>query len=85
MTPAELTAGASTYFPTPDEFDDLIVDMADARIRQIYNMTRWAEMLQLSQAQVVKMLDQYRSTQLFPMGVDATVSRAGEKAAKGGR
>jgi hypothetical protein len=85
MTPAELTAGASTYFPTPDEFDDLIVDLAECRIRQHYNYTRWADMLQLSQAQVLKLLDQYRSTKLFPMGVDATVSRAGEKAAKASR
>lgn len=40
-TPAPLTVGPAIYFPTPDAYDDVIVDGAEAEIKRIYSLAGW--------------------------------------------
>jgi len=55
-----LTAGAST-FPTPPAFDQTIVDIAEAEIKRLYNLTGWEAALAKAQASAALELDKYRS------------------------
>ncbi len=49
------------YFPTPDAFDDTIVDLAEAEIRRIYHLIRWDTAQTKAQSSAKLMLDAYRS------------------------
>ena len=81
MTPAPLTSGASIYFPTPDCFDDLIVDMAEAETRRLYSLAGWEQIQQKATASAVLLLDQYRTTTESISGLTDSLKRREEKAA----
>jgi len=41
LTPAPLAAGSAVFYPTPDAYDDVIVDLAEAEIKRIYSIAGW--------------------------------------------
>lgn len=49
------------FYPTPDPFDDLIVDLAEGEIKRIYNLTMWEAAIQKAQNSTLLLLDKYRS------------------------
>ena len=57
-----LTTGAATYYPTPDEFDDLIVLRAESEVRKIYGFQFAMESRKEAEDMAAKLLDRYRST-----------------------
>lgn len=69
LAPDALGIGASTYFPTPGQFDPLIIDLAEAEIGRIYKLSGWESALQKAQASFIPLLDLYRTTKLSIMGV----------------
>jgi hypothetical protein len=81
-TPAELTMGYQIYFPSPDEFDDLIVDLAEAEAMRRYKHVGWQLLLQKAQDSAMKMLDQYRSGKVSPAGLVEQTRKAQEKRAE---
>ena len=81
LTPAPLTSGASTYFPTPDCFDDLILDMAESEVRRIYHLAGWQEIQQKATDAALKLLDQYRTTIEGTSGTTDSMRRREDKAA----
>lgn len=78
------TFGANTnFFPTPDAFDDLIVNLAVAFAREIYHLAGADDAVKKSQAQIAQLLDRYRSDKLFQEGLIAESSQAQETQVKG--
>lgn len=61
---AQLSIGASIYFPTPDTFDSMLVELAEAKITRFYRLSGWEAVLRDVQSSFVPMLDAYRSTKL---------------------
>jgi hypothetical protein len=55
----DLTTGQ--YFPTPHQFDQTIIDLAEAEIRRIYGLAGWDAAVKKSQASAVLLCDPYRS------------------------
>lgn len=41
LTPPPLTSGPTTYYPTPDAYDDVIVDLAEAELKRQYQIVGW--------------------------------------------
>ena len=56
-----LTTG-SNYYPTPDEFDDLLVLRAESECRKIYGFQFAMESRKEAEDMAAKLLDRYRST-----------------------
>lgn len=81
-TPTELTIGYEIYFPTPDEFDDLIVDLAEAEVMRRYKIIGWQDLAQKAQDSAMKMLDQYRSGKQTLAGLVEQTRKAQEKRAE---
>lgn len=61
---------------TPKDFDDLIIDLAEAEERRVYDVGEdWAQLLARSQDQAKVMLDGYRSTTMEAMtGTEAKLA-----------
>jgi hypothetical protein len=79
QTPAALTSGASTYFPTPDEFDDLILDMAEAECRRLYSLAGWEKIQSKATDSAMRILDQYRTTKEGVSGTTDSMKRREDK------
>jgi len=73
-----LTIGPN-YFPTPDQFDTLLIDLAEAEIKRIYRLGGWAEALQKAQASASVELDKYRSPKRDLAGVQEQTKEVQEK------
>lgn len=68
----------ATQSQLPRDFDDLIVDLAEARERRIYDVgDQWVQLLAMVQDQIKVMLDGYRSTsmQVEPMAEAALAAQ----------
>lgn len=57
-----LTSGASTYFPTPDHFDYLIVELAESELMRQSRLVGWDILYKRVTDQLRAMLDAYRTT-----------------------
>lgn len=76
--------GANTnFFPTPDAFDDLIVNLAVAFIKEIYSLMGGNESVQKAQAQISQLLDKYRTDKKYMEGLMAEANEAQETQAQG--
>jgi hypothetical protein len=72
-------AGGST-FNVPRDFDDLIVDLAEAEERRIFDVgDTWVQMLARVQDQIKVLLDGYRSVTQEPMPLTEAMSAVSEK------
>lgn len=57
------------YFPSPDEFDSMIVDLTEAEIKRRYNLFGWDSVQQKAQDQLAKLKDVYRSSKKYIQGM----------------
>lgn len=68
----------------PADFDDVIVDMAEAEERRIYDVGEiWPQMLARSQDRILKLLDGYKSPTMEPTMVSEAAQAVQEKASIG--
>ena len=81
QTPTALAIG-SYYYPTPDECDDLIVDMAEGEIKRIYGIAGWDAIVQKARDTAMRILDQGRSTKTTEKGLVDSTRKAQEKQAQ---
>lgn len=64
----------------PRDFDDLIIDLAEAEERRVYDVgDTWSTMLARSQDQIKTLLDGYRSTTMEPMPTSEAALSSQEK------
>jgi len=66
-----LTSGASTYFPTPDAFDTLLIDLAVARTESPswYRFSGWDVIQKDAQDQALALIEQHRSSRNSLLGL----------------
>jgi hypothetical protein len=81
QSPTPLVAG-SYYYPTPNECDDLIVDMAEGEMKRIYGIAGWDVIIQKARDMAMRILDQGRSTKTTEKGLVDTTRKAQEKQAQ---
>jgi hypothetical protein len=59
---AELTSSATAFFPTPNIFDSLMIELAEAEARRIYGLAGWEAIQKRAESAIMSLLDSYRST-----------------------
>lgn len=62
LTPAPLAVSNTAFYPTPDAYDDVIVDLAEAEVKRIYNQVGWAEAQKRAEAGLARLASGTRST-----------------------
>lgn len=58
----EYVSGATIYFPTPNVFDNLLIELAEAEARRIYGLSGFEMIQKRAESAIVTLLDSYRST-----------------------
>lgn len=58
----EFTQATNVYFPTPNSFDNLLIELAEAETRRIYGLAGWDIIQKRAESAIVNLLDSYRST-----------------------
>lgn len=76
---ATATATAPSYFPTPNSFDTLIIELAEAEVRRIYGLAGWEIIQKRAESAVMNLLDSYRSTKNVLAGITDQQKQVGEK------
>lgn len=76
---APVPSGPANYFPTPDQFDNLIVDLAVAEVRNVYRMSGQADEVQKAMAAINEIIDTYRTDRYDLAGLTDQVAQAQEK------
>lgn len=66
--PTPLTSGTQ-YFPSPPEFDSLIMELAESEARRRYDNSGFEIVQKRAQAQLVLMMQNYRTTKDTALGV----------------
>lgn len=74
--------GTNIYFPTPDQFDSLICDLAEAELRRVYGRAGWETLAAQATAAVNELIDTYRSDRYDLAGLADEMLQANEKAAE---
>lgn len=74
-----ITYGAGNFFPTPDQFDSLIVDLAIAEVRNVYRMSGAMEEIQAALGAMAEMVDTYRTDRYDLAGLTDQMAQAQEK------
>jgi hypothetical protein len=69
----------SNYFPTPDEFDSLIVDLAVAEVRDIYRMSGDQQKKAETMQAIMEIIDTYRTDRYDLAGLTDQMAQAQEK------
>lgn len=69
-----LTSGPTTYFPTPDHFDDLIVELAEAEMMRQYRVAGWDVLYKRATDQLRALLSAYTTTKTVMMPVSEIVN-----------
>lgn len=76
-----LVVGSGNFFPTPDAFDDCIVDGAEAELRRIYSLAGFEMVQKKFENSTMLLLDKYRSPKHDLAGISETMMETQEKAA----
>jgi hypothetical protein len=58
----EYTSGTNIFFPTPNSFDNLMIELAEAEARRIYGLAGFEMIQKRAESAIVTLLDSYRST-----------------------
>lgn len=82
---APVANGAGNYFPTPDQFDSLIVDLAVAEIQDIYRLSDGTKTRERAYQAINEIIDTYRTDRYDLAGVTDNIAQAQEKQAEGAR
>lgn len=75
----ELTVGATMFFPTPNIFDNLMIDLAEAEARRIYGLAGWEIIQKKAEGSIMSLLDSYRSTKTSLGGLVDQQKQTNEK------
>lgn len=78
-------SAANVYFPTPDQFDSLIVDLAVAQAKQDYNLSNFDRIAQQANQGIAEIIDTYRSERYDLAGFFDVKAQAQEKEAERNR
>lgn len=79
-----LVDNVTSSLEMPNDFDDLVVDLAEAEERRIYDIgDTWQLLLARSQDQIKVLLDGYRSSTLQPTGLQDAQTKVQEATALG--
>lgn len=76
---------SNVYFPTPDQFDSLIVDLAEAEARREYSAAGWDKLAAAATQAIHEIIDTYRTDRYDLAGVTDVVAQAQEKSAERSR
>ena len=76
---AEYINGATTYFPTPNVFDNLLIELAEAEARRIYGLAGWEIIQKRAESAIMSLLDSYRSTKSVIAGLVDQQKQTNEK------
>lgn len=79
VSSAELAAANNVYFPTPNSFDNLMIELAEAETRRIYGLAGWDIIQKRAESAIVNLLDSYRSTKNVLAGLVDQQKQANEK------
>jgi hypothetical protein len=72
------TAANDIFFPTPDEFDNMIVDLAIAEVRNVYRMSGEEGEVEKAIAAIAAIIDTYRSNRYSLAGLSDVAAQAQE-------
>lgn len=70
---------ATVYFPTPDQFDSFICDLAEAELARVYNRSGWDKLEARAMQGLSEMVDSYRTDKLDLASLGDQVMTAQEK------
>jgi len=70
------------FYPSPDEFDSMIVDLTEAEVKRVYNIGGFETAQKKAEDQVMKIVDRYRSSKMFTEGLSEAAMDAQEAQAK---
>jgi hypothetical protein len=73
---------ATIFFPTPDQFDTLIIDLAEAELQRIYRYSGWEKLAGQVTSAIQQMIDTYRTDRYDLAGMADQAAQAQEKAAE---
>lgn len=76
------TNAANVYFPTPDQFDSLIMDLAEAEARREYTASGWEKLAAAATQSMNELVDTYRTDRFDLAGVSDVMAQAQEKSAE---
>jgi hypothetical protein len=76
---APIALGANNYFPTPDQFDSMIVDLAIAEIRNVYRLSNTEQEYQLAMQSIADAVDTYRTDRYDLAGLTDQMAQSQEK------
>lgn len=76
---AGLTAAPNVYFPTPNEFDSMIMDLAVAEGKKQYRLSGWQDEAAQANAAIAEVIDTYRTNRYDLAGLFDQVAQAKEK------
>jgi hypothetical protein len=71
--------GPANYFPTPDQFDSMIVDLAIAEVRNIYRMSGEQSEVEQAVTAISQVIDTYRTDRIDLAGLSDQMAQAQEK------
>lgn len=71
-----LTSGASTYFPTPDHFDHLILELAESELMRQYRIAGWDVLWKRVTDQLRALLGAYTTTKMAMAPVPEIINNA---------
>lgn len=75
----EKAAAANQFFPTPNCFDNLLIELAEAEARRIYGIAGWDIVQKRAESAIVSLLDPYRSTKNAIAGMVDQQKQTGER------
>jgi hypothetical protein len=75
----EIAIGSGNYFPTPNSFDNLLIELAEAEARRIYGLAGWEIIQKRAESAITNLLDSYRSTKNVLAGLVDQQKQVSEK------
>jgi len=57
------------FYPSPDEFDTVIVDLSEAEIKRVYHLAGWQDIQSKATESAKKLIDSYRSSKRYIEGL----------------
>lgn len=79
---ASFASGTNIYFPTPDQFDSAIVDLAVAQAKEDYGLSGFDRIAQQANQAIAEIIDTYRSDRYDLSGLFEVTAEAKEKQAE---
>jgi hypothetical protein len=79
VSSTEFSSAANQFFPTPNIFDNLLIELAEAEAKRIYGIAGWDIVQKRAESGIVSLLDPYRSTKNAIAGTVDQQKQTGER------